>query len=165
MRNVWYYGNYHADETGAIRTISVLGSPLFWWACVPGMVYAFVRAVKKRSRPALVAAVGFLSVYLPWVLVPRCTFIYHYFTAVPFLLVAFLLAYSRLAEMPRMAKPIFAGHVRGATVTPTTAQLCLLIFTLIHLVLFVAFYPVLTGTPTTQSYANALEWLPTWFFI
>ena len=165
VRNVWYYGNYHADETGAIRTISVLGSPLFWWACVPGMVYAFVRAVKKRSRPALVAAVGFLSVYLPWVLVPRCTFIYHYFTAVPFLLVAFLLAYSRLAETPRMAKPVFAGHVRGATVTPTTAQLCLLIFTLIHLVLFVAFYPVLTGTPTTQSYANALEWLPTWFFI
>ena len=26
--------------------------------------------------------------------------------------------------------------------------------------MFIAFYPVLTGTLTTQNYANALEWLP-----
>ena len=31
--------------------------------------------------------------------------------------------------------------------------------------MFIAFYPVLTGTLTTQNYANALEWLPGWFFI
>ncbi|MGN0478877.1 MAG: phospholipid carrier-dependent glycosyltransferase [Hominenteromicrobium sp.] len=165
IRNVWYYGNYHADANDSIRTISVLGSPLFWWACVPAMLYTFVRAVKKHSRPALVAAVGFLSVYLPWVLVPRCTFVYHYFTAVPFLLLAFLIAYRRLAEAPRMARPVLACTVRGTAVTLTAAQLSLLIFTAVHLVLFAVFYPVLTGTLTTQAYANALEWLPTWFFI
>ena len=164
VRNVWYYGNYQADGAGSIRTISVLGSPLFWWACVPSMLYAFVCAVKRRSLPAILASVGFLSVYLPWVLVPRCTFIYHYFTAVPFLLLAFLLAYSRLAETPRMAKPVFSFNVRGAAVTLSAAQLILLLFTAAHLVLFVVFYSVLTGTLTTQAYANALEWLPTWFF-
>lgn len=43
IRNVWYYGNYSADSEGHIRTISVLGNPLFFWACVPATVYAFVR--------------------------------------------------------------------------------------------------------------------------
>ena len=33
-----------------------------------------------------VIAVGFLSAYLPWVLVSRLTFIYHYFASVPFII-------------------------------------------------------------------------------
>ena len=32
--------------------------------------------------------VSFLSQYLPWVLVPRSTFIYHYFASVPFIILA-----------------------------------------------------------------------------
>lgn len=164
VRNVWYYGNYNADSNGALRTISVLGSPLFWWACVPCMVYAFLCAVKKRALTAMIATVGFLSVYLPWVLVPRCTFIYHYFTAVPFLLIAFLLTCRRLAAFPRLQKPLFSRTIRGSACTLTAGQTALLAFVAVHLLLFVIFYPVLTGTLTTQGYANALEWLPTWFF-
>ena len=164
VRNVWYYGNYNADGVGGLRTISVLGSPLFWWAGVPAMVYAFVSAVKKRALPAVIAAVGFLAVYLPWVLVPRCTFVYHYFTAVPFLLIALLSAYSRLCGSPRLQNPIFSRTVRGHVVALTAGQSAMLAFLALHLILFAVFYPVLTGTLTTQDYANALEWLPTWFF-
>lgn len=164
VRNVWYYGNYNADGAGGLRTISVLGSPLFWWAGVPAMVYAFVSAVKKRALPAVIAAVGFLAVYLPWVLVPRCTFVYHYFTAVPFLLIALLSAYSRLCGSPRLQNPIFSRTVRGHVVALTAGQSAMLAFLALHLILFAVFYPVLTGTLTTQDYANALEWLPTWFF-
>ena len=164
VRNVWYYGNYNADGSGGLRTISVLGSPLFWWAGVPSMVYAFVCAVKKRAQPAIIASVGFLAVYLPWVLVPRCTFVYHYFTAVPFLLIALLAAWSRLAETPRLRKPLFTRTVRGHAAVLTGGQAAMLGFLAVHLILFAVFYPVLTGTLTTQDYANALEWLPTWFF-
>lgn len=161
IRNVWYYGNYSADSEGHIRTISVLGSPLFYWACVPATVYAFVRAVKKHSRIALVCVIGFLSAYLPWVLVPRCTFIYHYFTAVPFILIAFLIAYQRLAETNFMRRVLFSKGI----VTLTTGRLILLCCIAVHIALFIAFYPVLTGTLTTQAYADSLEWLPSWFFI
>lgn len=164
VRNVWYYGNYNADGSGGLRTISVLGSPLFWWAGVPSTVYAFVCAVKKRTQPAIIASVGFLAVYLPWVLVPRCTFVYHYFTAVPFLLIALLAAWSRLAEAPRLRKPLFTRTVRGHAAALTGGQAAMLGFLAVHLILFAVFYPVLTGTLTTQDYANALEWLPTWFF-
>ena len=164
VRNVWYYGNYNADGAGGLRTISVLGSPLFWWAGVPSVLYTFVHAVRKRTIPAVVAAVGFLSVYLPWVLVPRCTFVYHYFTAVPFLLIGLLLAYNRLAQTPRLQKRLATIPLSGRTVGITVGQGALLAFLAVHLLLFAVFYPVLTGTLTTQGYANALEWLPTWFF-
>ena len=46
----------------------------------------------------------------------------------------------------------------------TGGQAAMLGFLAVHLILFAVFYPVLTGTLTTQDYANALEWLPTWFF-
>lgn len=161
IRNVWYYGNYNADSEGHIRTISVLGNPLFFWACVPATVYAFVRAVKRHSRTALICAIGFLSAYLPWVLVPRCTFIYHYFTAVPFILIALLIAYQRLEETASLRRVVFT---KGA-VTLTVGRILLLACVLVHILMFIAFYPVLTGTLTTQNYANALEWLPSWFFI
>ena len=161
IRNVWYYGNYSADSEGHIRTISVLGNPLFFWACVPATVYAFVRAVKRHSRTALICVIGFLSAYLPWVLVPRCTFIYHYFTAVPFILIAFLIAYQCLEETASLRRVIFT---KGA-VTLTVGRILLLACVLVHILMFIAFYPVLTGTLTTQNYANALEWLPSWFFI
>ena len=161
IRNVWYYGNYSADSEGHIRTISVLGNPLFFWACVPATVYAFVRAVKRHSRTALICVIGFLSAYLPWVLVPRCTFIYHYFTAVPFILIAFLIAYQRLEETASLRRVVFT---KGA-VTLTVGRILLLACVLVHMIMFIAFYSVLTGTLTTQDYANALEWLPGWFFI
>lgn len=54
--------------------------------------------------------------------------------------------------------------MRGHVVALTAGQSAMLAFLALHLILFAVFYPVLTGTLTTQDYANALEWLPTWFF-
>ena len=164
IRNVWYYGNYNADGMGGMRTISVLGSPLFWWLSVPAMLYTLWAAVKKRTLPAMTAAIGFLAVILPWVPISRCTFIYHYFTAVPFLVVAFLYGYQKLAALPALQKRLFSGKCFGHTVTVCRAEAVLLAFLIVHLILFCVFYPVLTGTITTQDYANALEWLSTWYF-
>ena len=52
---------------------------------------------------------GFLSVYLPWVLVPRLTFIYHYFTAVPFLVLALLALFQQLSRRGPLARTIRLG--------------------------------------------------------
>ena len=161
---MWYYGNYNADGMGGMSTISVLGSPLFWWATVPAMLYTLWSAVKHRTVTAITAAVGFLAVILPWVPISRCTFIYHYFTAIPFLLIAFLYGYHRLASLPKLQNSLLSGNVFSLSLRITTAQICLATFLLLHLILFFVFYPVLTGTVTTQDYANALEWLPTWYF-
>ncbi len=128
------------------------------------MVYAFVSTVKKRALPAVIAAVGFLAVYLPWVLVPRCTFVYHYFTAVPFLLIALLSAYSRLCGSPRLQNPIFPRTVRGHVGALTSGQSAMLAFLALHLILFAVFTRSSPARSRRRITRTRSEWLPTWFF-
>ena len=164
IRNVWYYGNFDADGMRGLSTISVLGSPILWWSTVPAMLFTLWAAAKKHVLPAIVSAVGYLAVILPWVPISRCTFIYHYFTAIPFLMVAWLFAFRQLSGLTPLRKPLFTGEIQNRTVSVSGADILLTVFLILHFVLFLVFYPVLTGTVTTQEYANALEWLPTWFF-
>ena len=39
--------------------------------------------------------VGFLAQYLPWTLVPRGTYIYHYFASIPFLIASLTLVWQQ----------------------------------------------------------------------
>lgn len=164
IRNVWYYGNFNADGMGGLRTISVLGSPIFWWSSTAAVVYAVYAAVKRRAFVPAFLCVGLFSSYLPWVLVPRCTFIYHYFTALPFALLALLYAFQHYAARPSAEKPLFTLSGKRGAVSLSRSNAVLIGFIAVHLILFCVFYPVITGTVTTQAYANALEWLPGWFF-
>ena len=116
--------------------------------------------LRKRQWPWALALAGFLSVYLPWVLVPRLTFIYHYFTAVPFLVLALLAVFQQLSRRGSLARTIRLG---GKGEIPLSALL-LGVFTAACLLLFALYFPVISGAPTTQAYADALELLPTWYF-
>ena len=115
---------------------------------------------KKRSRWAAVVLAGFGSVYLPWVLVPRLTFIYHYFTAVPFLVVALCGVFAVISQQgPFSRRLTFPGGVECSASTLLMAA-----FTEACLVLFALYFPVISGSPTTREYANALELFETWYF-
>jgi dolichyl-phosphate-mannose--protein O-mannosyl transferase len=48
---------------------------------------------------------GFLTEFLPWVLVPRTTFIYHYFASVPFFIMAIVLWIREWEERPFPSEP------------------------------------------------------------
>lgn len=54
--------------------------------------------------PAFVL-IGLLAQYLPWVLVPRGTYIYHYFASIPFLILAVVVAFNQaMKRYPKAAK-------------------------------------------------------------
>src|SRR5699024_1950168 len=116
--------------------------------------------MRKRSLGTSLALGGFLSVYLPWVLVPRLTFIYHYFTAVPFLVVALLAVFQQLDRAGPLSRRLTLRPVGQVSL----AQLFLIVLTAACLGLFLLYFPVISGAPTTQAYANALELFPTWYF-
>ena len=111
-----------------------------------------------RNRQAGFILVGFLSAYLPWVLVPRLTFIYHYFTALPFALLALLLVFDRWEESCRRGRRIKTEHPALAPKLSMVAVLAA------ALVLAVVFFPIISGNATTVEYAHNLQWLPGWFF-
>ena len=85
--------------------------------------------------------IAFLSQYLPWVVVPRSTFIYHYFASVPFIIVAAALLLDRIRRKSRQAFIASAGILMA-----------------VALLLFIAFYPLESGLPVARNYAMLLRW-------
>ena len=140
-------------------TISSFGNPVLWWGSIPALLWALWRGIVRRDRKAGFLLTGFLAAYLPWVLVPRLTFLYHYFTALPFALLALLLVFDRLEESGRLTGALRVGPVSMAL--PRCLWGGVLV---IAAVLFGVFFPVISGAVTTADYAHSLQWLPGWFF-
>ncbi len=138
LRPILYYLHYF-DENYQLRSaIGAGGNPLFWWTGLGAMVCMGVKAV-RGDRMAWLILAGYLSTLLPWVLVERCAFIYHYFPCTLFLALALGRCLSDcLRRSPR-------GRDRTA---PILALLCA--------VLFAVFYPALSGVPYSAWYSSHL---------
>ena len=144
LRPIWYFAG---GGEGAYSTISAMGSPLLWWAGLLALPGAAVLLLRDRRANCALLLAGYLSVYLPWVLVPRLTFIYHYFTAVPFLVLALLAAVGRWEETPLFSRSIRLGAGREGD---PTAELPLVpsflfVFCAGCLGLFLLYYPIISG--------------------
>ncbi len=157
IRPIWYFAE---DTQEGYSTISAFGNPLLWAAGLPALFGSVWLWWKEHRQWAGVVLCGFGSVYLPWLLVPRLTFIYHYFTAVPFLVVALCGMFSVISQRgPFTRRLAFPGGLECSVST-----LLMTGFTLFCLLLFVVYFPVISGSPTTREYANALELFDTWYF-
>lgn len=142
-RPVYYYCQTLAN--GLKEGISAFGNPLIWWAGIPAFGYMLFRIIKKKDRTALFLVFAYLVQYVPWMTVPRCTFAYHYFPSVPFLAMMLVYVMVRLADQD---KKWFKW---------------ILVYIIAAFLLFLLFYPVLSGEPVTESYVrDGLRWLPQW---
>lgn len=143
---MWYYQNNYlpADWMGSI---AAFGNPAVWWMGTAAMIYLIWQVARKgsMSKNTWFILLGYMSQYLPWILVPRSMFIYHYFTSTPFFILATVMMLRRWEKTP-------AGR-RGVYMYIGIAAL-----------LFVLFYPVLSGMPIPSWYGMLLRWMPTWYF-
>ena len=107
------------------------------------LFYVLFRFVNHRGkdRKSLMLLIGFMSQYLPWVLVPRSTFIYHYFASIPFIILCAAVVIEDIELRNSKAAKWVSGIWIGAA-----AMLC------------AAFYPLMSGTPVLRSYAKYLRW-------
>ena len=128
---------------GVRECVFLLGNPAFWFAGLGAFFYCVYCLLEGKDRKAAVLVTMYLSPLLPWILVPRSSFLYHYFPCLPAL--ALMLGYY--AE--RWGR-------RGVKLLAVLAAVCL--------VLFVIFYPILSGLPVPAEYVEWLEWLPWWEF-
>lgn len=144
---MWYYRN-GALPDGWMGSIAAFGNPLVWWTGLVAIVYTVFRVIRDRRMDKVTwfLLIGFLSQYLPWVLVPRSMFIYHYFTCTPFFILMIALCIMELEERFAWARKVTVWYLCGA------------------LLLFVAFYPVLSGIPIPSWYGKLLDWMPAWYF-
>ncbi|MEO5358260.1 MAG: phospholipid carrier-dependent glycosyltransferase [Nitrospirae bacterium YQR-1] len=145
----WAGGDYLAKNEAA--SIVVMGNPAIWWLSIPAFIAMLVMAYKKRRFSSIgvcVVTVGFLAQYLPWVLVPRLTFIYHFYASIVFLILSLTYVIMWMEE---------EHHYKFKRFTYSYLSLVLL--------LFVMFYPVLSGLTVKKTHiVTWLRWFESWVF-
>ena len=165
IKPIWYSINIPTNSLGEISTIVGMGNPALWWSAVPAFIAAFILFIKKKERAALISIVAFFSVYLPWTVVSRITFIYHYFTAIPFLIIAIVYVFMKLSEHEKFSKTLAVLVVsKNISVKINIINIAMITFVIVNIALFIAYLPVISGFPTTSEYTDTLEWLSSWRF-
>lgn len=94
LKPVWFYQESFAGGTSA--AIYDSGNLVIWWLGIVGLVFVSVMAYRRRSPALALIAIGFAGQWVPWARIDRAAFQYHYYTALPFVVLA--LAYL-LAEL------------------------------------------------------------------
>jgi C-terminal four TMM region of protein-O-mannosyltransferase/Dolichyl-phosphate-mannose-protein mannosyltransferase len=94
LKPVWFYQDGFAGATSA--SIYDAGNLVIWWLGIPAMAFAGLMAYKRRSPALALIAVGFAAQWITWARIDRAAFQYHYYTALPFVVLA--LAYF-IAEL------------------------------------------------------------------
>jgi dolichyl-phosphate-mannose-protein mannosyltransferase len=154
LRPLWLYVAYL--PSGVKSTIVLLGNPAVWWVGFVSVISILVIAVSKIAKsagnrlgnvglPAIFILAFFFFQWVPYMLISRITFIYHFYLNVPFLCLAsayFISKYWSSRWVKIVAIAYFAVVVA----------------------LFALFYPVISGMPAENSFIDSLKWLNGWVF-
>ena len=130
--------------TGMKGGISSFGNPLVWWVGIPCFFSSLLFAYKKRDKYMGLVLTAFVFQYAPWVFVARSTFIYHYFSSIPFVIFFIVYTIKNLIDAKVINRAVVFTYL-GAV-----------------LVLFAIYYPVISGLEVTEKYSNALRLFSTW---
>ncbi|WP_342481027.1 phospholipid carrier-dependent glycosyltransferase [Paenibacillus sp. FSL L8-0340] len=146
-RPVWFFSGGEGLPEGKVSSIVTIGNPLIWWTGIFAMLATVWLTIKRKDKSMYMIWIGFFSQYVPWMLVPRETFLYHYFAMVPFMILAIVYIMKLLDSKYREARYIRYAYVAVAAL------------------LFVLFYPVLSGMVVDKEYVtDVLRWFPSWVF-
>lgn len=137
-----------SDNVNNVRgTIVTMGNPAVWWGGVVAVIASIAIAFRKKDRRMIPVFVAIASLYLPWILISRCTFIYHYFPVLPFVILCSAYVLNYIKNNVKHGKYYICAYFA------------------VTVILFAVFYPVLTGLPVDNSYiSDFTRWFPSWSF-
>lgn len=144
-RPTWYYNGDGLPEN-VRSTIAALGNPAIWWVGILAMFSSIDIAITNKDKRMVVVFIAIAFQYIPWVLVPRITWIYHYFSTTPFMMLAIVYLIKNLMEAFPKTKYWIYGYLG------------------VVLILFVVFYPVISGFEVSTQYIEGLKWFESWVF-
>ncbi len=143
-RPILYYLEYSGNDKS---TIGAMLNPLLCWSGLAAIFSMLWLWIKEKDRTARFIFLGYMAQLLPWVFVTRITFEYHYFPSSVFLLLALGYVFDSIRRRSENWKWI------------------LLSFAALSILLFAAYYPVLSGAWVSRDFAqNILGWFATWPF-
>ncbi len=143
-RPVWFYAAYH--ENGDYGTIACMGNPAIWWFAIGTSIFTLLYSLIKRDKVALMLVTMICSTWLTYAFIGRIMFLYHYFITLPFVMLTIVFMIQKLVQWKEKFK--YAMPV----------------LTAIFLIVFIYFYPVYSGKPTTMEYVQKTKLLETWYY-
>jgi hypothetical protein len=148
IKPIWYFSGQANLPPEKISSIVAFGNPAIWWLGILTVPLALCIALFKKHKWMVIIIIIAASQYLPWIVIPRkVVFIYHFFPTVPFLMLATVYCLKFMAERVSWFKYVNYAYLG------------------LVLLLFVMFYPIISGLVVDKSYvADWLRWFPTWFF-
>ena len=153
---MWYFSVLYRGGSGEV-SLMAMGNPVVWWtglAGVLGTMYFLVRrhihtvdglsatlvSVWRDDPRYTILLVCFFAQYLPWMLVPRGTYIYHYFPSVPFIILCALLCLDRIGNR----------HEKQA-------RIAVIVLLSLALVCFILLFPYASGITTPRWWMQAVK--------
>lgn len=137
-------------QKGAMSSsIVIMGNPLIFWSFIPVTLFLMYMVIHdKKDYRALFLLGSMLSLYLPYALVSRISFIYYFYSITPFLILSICYAINKMLAIQKTWVPVVVYSYIGITV-----------------LLFILFYPALAGIEFWRTYVtHALLWFATWNF-
>ncbi len=135
----WYFGQ---SDAGANAYIYDAGNIALFWPALVATVWCAIAAIRARSVALGFVVFALLAQYVAWIPISRVLFFYHFFTALPFYLLALACWLAYLWE------------TRRNTLVVTYLAVAVAAFTY--------FYPFVSGQPVPGSQAAMFFILPTW---
>jgi hypothetical protein len=86
LKPVWFYQEGLAGASSA--AVYDAGNLVIWWLGIPAMAFAALMAYKRRSLALALITIGFAAQWIAWARIDRAAFQYHYYTALPFVVLA-----------------------------------------------------------------------------
>ncbi|MGN0779977.1 MAG: phospholipid carrier-dependent glycosyltransferase [Aristaeellaceae bacterium] len=158
IKRPMYYAMAQFLPEGISMSIFCFGNPAVWLTGLVGIAATLAVWLRRHCyslydagslwhaaadhwsvAPSFVL-IGLLAQFLPWVLVPRGTYIYHYFASIPFLILGTMLLLHWLSER-------FPQIGRGV----------LTLYLLACLSMFVAYYPYASGMPVSDGWLDFMS--------
>ncbi len=116
-----YYAEYEGLGTDQFTgqplfaLIYNLGNPWIWWTSLPCLLSLPYFIIWKRSFPAAVILVGFLTQYVPWIPITRVLFIYEMIGGLIFMVLALAFVLGQIAEnRPAWGRKVAVAHLAVA---------------------------------------------------
>ena len=180
-----YYAADGYEPAGFASTILAFGNPAVWWVGFLALLLTLFALLSQqalplltgrpslspgpfrpeggRDRRPLLLILSFAAQYLPWMLVPRGTYIYHYFPCVPFIILDICLIADYWTDWrvyAASAKAAARGSAFQAAVRRADRRALLLtaLYILLTAALFIAFFPYASGLMVRTSWLDAMNW-------
>ncbi len=128
-----------------VSVIVAMGNPAVWWVGFAFIILAVERAIRRRDFACIFIATLFFFQWLPYMLISRATFLYHFYASVPFLCLA-------------------TAYFLNKYWCSKWGKAAALLYFAVVVILFGLFYPVISGMPAHTSWMKSIKWLESWVF-